>query len=351
MTSMLTGFLSECIDNKDFSCASYVIGNSNGVIESNSLGHLYWGGPKVEDDSLYDLASVTKPIAVLPLMCALEEGKICLEDTVDLFLEEYRNTDKAKITLRQLLTHTSGLPGQQPNFQVCKTANEMKKSVRELHFANKPDTKVEYSSQGFMILGDIIEAIEKKTLDLVLKEKVFNPLNMDHTFFNPVPSIISKCVATEDCIWRGKIVRGQVHDENSVVLGGVTGHAGLFSTLADLSKLCQAMLQAHKRDFSCFLKSSTVNLMSKNHTKHLNLARGLGWQGKDKHNSPIGDYFSPQSYGHTGFTGTSIWIDPETDGFAILLTNRVHPTRKNDSIIRNRKVFHNLSYLQIKSNE
>ncbi|MFD1414295.1 serine hydrolase domain-containing protein [Oceanobacillus jeddahense] len=351
MIKNIDELLNDSIANKYFSGVSYAIGTSNKIIDSNILGNLYWGGPELDHSSLFDIASVTKPIAILPLMFTLEEGMISLDDTVDFFLESYKDTNKAKITLRQLLTHTSGIPGQQPLYKDCNTVGEFHLKLKKLALTCKPGSKVQYSSQGFMILGEIIESIEQKTLDVVLKERVFLPLKMENTLFNPNHSFASKCVATEDCKWRGEIVQGQVHDENAIILGGVAAHAGLFSNSKDLIKLLQTILLSHRQDLSYFLKKSTVNLMGRNHTPHLQLGRSLGWQSKDLVNSPAGDYFSLSSYGHTGFTGTSIWIDPENDIFAILLTNRVHPSRENTSIIRIRQIFHNLAYQKIKEKD
>lgn len=342
--SRIKSFLQECIENRNFSCVSYAIGSSKQMIERDCFGHLYWGGPPITGESLFDLASVTKPIAILPLLFSLEEGKISLDDPIALFLKEYEDTPKADITIRQLLTHTSGIPGQQPLYKEASTSEELMRLVKGLQFTYKTGTYVEYSSQGFMLLGQLIEAIEAKSLEVVLGERIFSPLGMNSTMFNPPSSIRENCVATELCLWRGKLIQGQVHDENAVVLGGVQAHAGLFSNSNDLMKLCQMILHAHQGNGTNFLKRSTVALMGKNHTNHLNLARGLGWQAKDMINSPSGDYFSETSYGHTGFTGTSIWIDPANDLFTILLTNRIHPSRENDSITRIRSIFHNLAY-------
>ena len=168
---------------------------------------------------------------------------------------------------------------------------------------------------------------------------------MKNTMFNPPESFYSNIASTENCKWRNKTIIGQVHDENAVILGGVCGHAGLFSNVEDLGKLCKAMLTGKDAYGNSFLKSQTIELMTKNHTKGLNLSRGLGWQAKDKHNSPCGDLFSESSFGHTGFTGTSIWIDPKKNLYAVLLTNRVHPTREGDEIKRTRQIFHNLVVL------
>lgn len=292
---------------------------------------------------------MTKPIAVLPLMVMLEQGECSLDDVIAHFLPVYKDTDKANLTLRQLLTHTSGIPGQQPLYQTSATRQEMLAAVRNLPMRYTPGTDVEYSSQGYMILGEIIEAISGSRLDAVLKQMILEPIGLSETLFTPGRDLQHRIAATEYCKWRHKMVIGEVHDENAVVLGGIAGHAGLFSTVQDMSHLCQTMLRLGETAKGRILQAETVRLMTNNQTPSLKLARGLGWQAKDSHDSPAGDLFSMSSYGHTGFTGTSIWMDPEADLFAVLLTNRVHPARSNNAIKRIRSIFHNLAFLSSRS--
>jgi CubicO group peptidase (beta-lactamase class C family) len=202
---------------------------------------------------------------------------------------------------------------------------------------------VEYTSQGFMILGRILELISGQRLDALLRETVFEPIGMDSTQFTPPPELHPKAAATEDCPWRHRIVQGEVHDENAVVMGGIAAHAGIFSTAGDVARLCQTMVSGGRGQRGRVLSPESVECMTRLHTGHLRLARCLGWQGKDKIGSPGGDLFSDRSYGHTGFTGTSVWIDPTLDLFAVLLTNRVHPSRQNEAVIRLRPLFHNVA--------
>ncbi|TBL76009.1 serine hydrolase domain-containing protein [Paenibacillus thalictri] len=342
----LTRFLEDWRDRGVFSGAAFAVGTSHGVLEQGTVGTLAWDGEPVTPDALWDLASVTKPIAVLPLIFMLEQGELCLDDTIAHFLTDYKGTDKADITLFQLLTHTGGIPGQQPLYQSCGTREQLMTAVRNLPLRHKPGTYVEYTSQGFMILGDIVEKVAGQSLEAVLQGTLFEPLGMSDTLFNPrLQAKTYPIAATEYCAWRKETVCGEVHDENAVVLGGVAGHAGLFSTIGDMSLLCQAMLRHHGAVQGPLMQGSTAKLMTGHHTAGLNLARALGWQAKDRNDSPAGDLFSPSSYGHTGFTGTSVWMDPEADLFVALLTNRVHPTRANPAIKRVRAMFHNLAYL------
>jgi CubicO group peptidase (beta-lactamase class C family) len=335
---------------KAFSGAVFVYGNSREVIAKGSVGTLAWDGEPAEIDSVWDLASVTKPLIALSLMKLLEHGEVSLDDSIAYFLPHYVRTDKSHITLFDLLTHTSKIPGQQPLYKHATTPEEMREAIRRLPLRHDKGTNVEYTSQGFMILGDIMESVMGKRLDSIMHELVFNPLGITNTMFNPPKYLFNRIAATEYCRWRKQIIRGQVHDENCVVLEGIAGHAGLFGTAEDLSSICKMMLRMGATDQKNFLRTPTVELMTKNHTKSMKLARGLGWQGKDVKASPAGDFFSPVSYGHTGFTGTSIWIDPKMDVFAILLTNRVHPTRGNGAINRIRSLFHNLVVLNMSEN-
>lgn len=347
MSKSILKLLESAVESKAFSGAAFVYGSSLGIAGRGTVGTLEWNGDDVQNDSMWDLASVSKPLCMLPLMRLLELGELCLDDTIAFFLPDYSGTDKADITLFELLTHTSGIPGQQPLYHRATTPEAMKEAVRQLPLRNPRSTHVEYSSQGFMILGDIIEAVYGARLDIVMNELLFQPLDLQETMFNPPNSLYSRIAATEDCPWRGTIVRGQVHDENCVVLEGIAGHAGLFGTTSDLSLICQMLLRGGETKNGAYLNTGTVSLMTRNHTQRLNLARTLGWQGKDRHGSPAGDLFSCRSFGHTGFTGTSMWMDPEQDMFAILLTNRVHPSRKNEGIKRIRTLFHNLVAIEL----
>lgn len=348
--SKIQEFLLNCRQQKAFSGAAYVIGSASSVCEQGTIGTLRWeGGRPVESDSLWDLASLTKPLVAVALMKLFESGEFFLNDTIPHFLPEYKDSDKRDITLFQLLTHSSGIPGQQPLYHVAATPEEMMTAVLHLPLRFAPGTDVEYTSQGFMIVGRILEKIAGLPLDAAVKELLLAPLNMNNTGFLPPKSVWDHVAATEFCPWRNRMICGEVHDENACVLGGVAGHAGLFSTAGDMASFCRMLLQEGACGEKQYLNPATVRLMVKNHTPAMRLARGLGWQAKDPAGSPAGDLFSSASYGHTGFTGTSIWIDPEADLFAVLLTNRVHPSRSNDSILRIRPVFHNLAYLNFAS--
>lgn len=338
----IQSFLQSSRDQRVFSGAAYGLGTRDQVLERGTLGTLAWDGAPVTENSLWDLASITKVIVTVGAMRLFEKGAFRLDDPIAYFLPEYSGTDKADITIFDLLTHTSGIPGQQPMYKTISTRAGMLEGIRKLPLVSNRGAMVAYTSQGFIVLGIILDKIYGKPLDTLLANEVFKPLSMVSTMFNPSGDLVERIAATEDCPWRGRVVRGQVHDENAVVLGGVCGHAGLFSCINDLLILCKMMLSEGDAGGFQYLCPSTIRLFTKCHTAHLNLARGLGWQAKDLHDSPAGDLFSTLSFGHTGFTGTSIWMDPQRNLYAVLLTNRVHPSRQSEEIKRVRGIFHNL---------
>lgn len=303
-------------------------------------------------DTLYDLASVTKPLVMLGLMKLFEQGLFRLDDPVSHFLPQMRRADREAITIRQLLTHSSGIPGQQPLYQRCATRAELMEAVYSLPLRNAPGTFVEYTSQGMMILGELLELLAGQPMDLYLREQFFGPLGMgEELLFRPgaVAGLAARCAPTEDCPWRGCVVQGQVHDENAVVLGEVHAHAGLFGTARAVAAVGQMMLNGGAFAGRRYLEPATVAVMTTCATPHLNLARGLGWQCKDAVGSPAGDLFSPTTYGHTGFTGTSLFVDPVREIVFVLLTNRVHPTRENQGIARVRPIAHNMVVLDLEA--
>jgi CubicO group peptidase (beta-lactamase class C family) len=339
--SQLTSILDEARDARQFSGAVYVTGTQDQILETGAVGTTAReGGACVTLDTLWDIASLTKPIVSIQAMILAEAGHLALTDPVARFLPEYRGTDKAAITLLQLLTHTSGIPGQQPLYRTAATAPELLDAVRALPLRFAPGTAVEYTSQGFMIVGQILEAVTAQGLDTVLAAGVLAAVGMPATQFCPPPELEPAIAATERCPWRNRLVKGTVHDENAAVLGGVAGHAGLFSTAGDLARLAQAVLGHGELEGRRVLNPGLIADMAKPRTDHLNLRRCLGWQGADRDGCPVGPSVSPGSYGHTGFTGTSVWIDPQRGLFSVLLTNAVHPQRRPDGLRPLRTRFH-----------
>ena len=293
-------------------------------------------------DTLFDLASLTKVVATTTTLLRLvEQGELRIEDPVSLYFPSFSGGSKEEVRIWHLLTHTSGLPAHSHLYSILSSKEEVYGYITSLDLVYKPGTKVVYSDLGFILLGKIIEKVTGEPLDVAARKLVFEPLGMKNTIFNPPPEMREKAAATEYCRHRGRILRGEVHDENAWFMGGVGGHAGLFSTAEDLAVFAQMMLNKGSYDGTQILSPATVNVATRNHTPGLNSCRGLGWVVNCRPCS-CGDLMSPRAFGHTGFTGTSLWIDPEYDLFVILLTNRVHPTRENTCLLRARPIIHNV---------
>ena len=339
-------YLRQCVAEGAFPGAAWQIGNREGVQETGTVGCLGERLGPVSPDTLYDLASLTKIIVTYALMRQLQDGLVRLDDPVSRFLPAYCGTPKAGVTLMELLTHTSAIPGQLQLYRHAHTRNNLLEAIRwQLPRADSPE-RVCYTSKGYIVLGEIISAVDGAGLDEVVRRRVLEPLGMRDTCFNPPDRLLARIAPTEDCPWRGKVVRGQVHDENAVVMGGICGHAGLFSTAGDTARAAGIMLDGTVPETGeRFFHPAVLRKMTHNYTAGKGENRGLGFLLSGP-NAPAGDLMSASSFGHTGFTGTSLWVDPEIGLYAVLLTNRIHPRRDNDAIFRVRHIFHNLSVLQ-----
>lgn len=318
--SALADLLSRGRARRVHSGAAWSVGDASGPLERGWTGTRSWDGPPLDGTDVWDLASVTKPLAGLAVMALVERGTLGLDDTVGAHLPDYRGGEKAELTVRHLLTHASGIPGRVPLYREHPTRTALLEAVRLLPLTARPGTRVQYSSQGFIILGLIAEAASGEPLDALMERLVSAPLGLRDTGFAPDAARRARAVATEDCPWRGRVVVGEVHDENAVVLGAPAAHAGLFSTLEDMERIGAALA-----------------------ADGLGPRRALAWQGRDTVGSPAGEVFGPDSFGHTGFTGTSLWVDPAAGRYAVLLTNRVHPSRAGDAIAAERREFHDLA--------
>ena len=289
---------------------------------------------------MYDLASLTKVLATTTAtMKLVEDGKLSLDDTVKKFIPAFATKEKERITIRNLLLHNSGLPAFKSLLN-CKTPEEVLDSVYNSALVYRTGDSTVYSDFGFITLGKIIERIAGRTLDQYVEETFFEPLGMTHTMFNTPDSLQANIAPTEyDADWRKRLVQGTVHDERAAMLNGVAGHAGLFSTASDLAIFIQMLMNGGKYDGMQLLKAETIKLFTKpNNGKG---SRALGWDTKSLTGySSAGSLFGENSFGHTGFTGTSIWADPERKFFVILLTNRVYPTRNNTKIMKVRPALH-----------
>ena len=306
--------------------AAVVVGRKGAAVWEKGFGRLGWtsdAGSVVPERTIYDLASLTKVVGTTTaIMILYDEGKVHLDDPVVKFIPAFTGGAKDQVTIRQLLEHRSGLPAGRDLWRLTDTPAEARAAVIATDLFAPPGKTYEYSDLGADMLGFVVEAVSGQTLDKFLDERVFVPLGMSDTHFRPDPSLRGRIAPTELNPPRGYPLRGEVHDENAYALGGVAGHAGLFSTASDLSIFAQMLLDGGSYNGTRIIADSTVALF----TKRAAGTRALGWDTCDGEGS-CGKYLGPTAYGHTGFTGTSLWIDPEREMFVILLTNRVHAAR------------------------
>ena len=314
------------IDAGGYPGASVVVGRNGAIVWQKGFGHLGWtaDSPAVTaDQTIYDLASLTKVVGTTTAaMILYDEGKISLDERVTTYLPAFNGGMKEIVTVRELLEHRSGLPAGRDLWRHAHTPEEARQLVLDTPLEYRPDHGQIYSDLGADILGMVVEAVSGQPLDKFLAERVFTPLGMHDTQFRPSDSLVYRIAPTEVSPPRGYPIDGEVHDENAFALGGVAGHAGLFGTASDLAIFAQMLLNGGTYDGVRIVSDSAVKLF----TARASGDRALGWEIADGTHG-AGTYLSASAYGHTGFTGTSIWIDPERDMFVILLTNRVHAAR------------------------
>jgi uncharacterized protein YbbC (DUF1343 family)/CubicO group peptidase (beta-lactamase class C family) len=301
--------------------AAYVGSINDTFLNSTSgLRQLTPSRQPAQNDTLYDLASLTKVIATTSAILSLrDEGELQLDQRVS---EIVPVPAFSAFTVRHLLTHTSGLPPTRPWYKEVTTVNEMLQRAAQEDLAWTPGVYRRYSDLGFIILGKVVELTAQDTLDAFCHDRFWKPLGMQRTMFNPPEALRSNAAATEDCNWRGRVMLGEVHDENAYAIGGVAGHAGLFSTITDLAVFCRALLQGK------VLKESTVQEMARPQVATYPW-QGLGWKRDPWHEGSEGFLPVRNCIGHTGWTGTCLWIDLDRDIFGILLSNTCHPSRNH----------------------
>ncbi len=265
-------------------------------------------------------------------MTLFDEGKIILDDPIGKYIPEFIDEkledleNRKLVTIKHLLTHTSGLPPFKLYYKIEGDYTTRMDSVYKTKLDSTPGGKMVYSDIGFILLGKIVEIVSNKPLDKFIEEKIFIPLGMMDTYYNPSKIKLKRIIPTEYCEIEDRYIHGHVHDENAYSFGGVAGHAGLFSIADDLAIFSQMMLNDGEYKNERVFSSETVDLFTK-YNSLSGESRYLGWDRPNGASSG-GVYLSNSSYGHTGFTGNSLWIDPENDMFVILLTNAVHPHRE-----------------------
>lgn len=313
------------LDAGGYPGASVVVGRKGYAVWSRGFGTLDWSGrTRVSaQESIYDLASLTKVVATTTAVMVLyDQGKIALDAPVSRYIPRFAGGLRDQVTVRHLLTHRAGLSAGRELWRVASSPEEARSMVLSSQINCVPGNCFEYSDLGADILGFVVEAASGQRLDTFLENEVFSKIGMSDTRFRPEATDIARTAPTEIAPPRGYPLRGEVHDENAYALGGVAGHAGLFSTAADLSVFAQMLLDGGTYNGTRVVADSTVALF----TRRAAGTRALGWDTCDG-DGGCGQHLSERAFGHTGFTGTSLWIDPDRQMFVILLTNRVHAAR------------------------
>lgn len=328
------------IAQRAFPGASLAVTHRGELIASRGFGHFTYdsGSPLVHADTVFDLASVTKVLATTTMaMLLFERGLLDLDTPVVSLLPDFEASGGRKeVTVRMLLSHSSGLPAYVKLFETTNTRDELVRAACTVPLANPPGTHAEYSDIGFILLGEILARIANESLDTFIQREVFTRLDMRQTQFNPPPSLKDTIPPTEDDrTFRHRIIQGAVNDENASVMGGFAGHAGLFASAPDVARFAECML----RGGSPIFQPATVELFTRRQNTPANTSRALGWD-TPSHPSSSGHHFSSQSFGHLGFTGTSLWIDPERQLSVTLLTNRTWPDRNSQAIKQIRPLVH-----------
>ncbi|MBQ2395757.1 MAG: serine hydrolase [Bacteroidales bacterium] len=380
--SKIDSLINYGISQEAYPGAQVLIAKDGEIIYKKNAGYqTYDNKVWINDSSVYDIASLTKVMATtLALMKLYDEKKFSLDDRLSNYLPMLKKTDKRKITIKEALSHCGRLKAYLPiwihslnkaeedstlfSWQPENTGDYFQltdslyinKKYREDIFKQiidsplNPKHKYVYSDLGFILLGELVEVLSGQSLDVYLEENFYKPMNLSHTHFRPKEKEeIENIVPTIEAIdFRNSQIRGNVHDETSALLGGVAGHAGLFSTAEDLFAICQMLLNKGEYNGIRYIDSTTVDLFTRTHFAEHNNRRGLGFdkpllKGKSSHTS---QYASKKSYGHSGFTGTYLWIDPENETILIFLSNRVYPDAKTNKLaqLNIRTDIHDLIY-------
>lgn len=343
MREKVIRFLQNEIDNNHIPGAVISVSHKGRRVLKEAIGYRAVHPEKsgIDQETIFDLASLTKVVATLPAMLKLiDEGLIRLDDSVARYLPEFKQNNKENVLIRHLLTHSSGLPAHRPYYQSASGPEEYMQKIFKETLTYKPGTKVVYSDLGYMLLFKIVETITETSFEDFLDEVLFEPLHMKDSHFNPTKNF-ERYAVTEYSEALEDYKCGIVHDENAEAMGGISGHAGLFSTISDLEKFAEMIENEGTYHGKKILSEASIQAAQRNYTSFAEDFRGLGWMLKNKQFASCGDLFSDNSFGHTGFTGTSIWFDPNIQLHVILLTNRVHYGRK-PAIIHLRPRLHNL---------
>lgn len=325
--------MTRALSDSAFPGAIAVVGTHSGVVAAVAVGALDWsaGSGTPNEATLWDLASLTKVVALTSAVMQLSSsGKLNLDAPVQRYIPEWTGPWKDQVRVRDLLTHTAGLPAWRPLYKEAESRAGAIALVVSTPLEVAPGQRTVYSDLGAILMGQIVERVSGEPFDEYVKERIFTPLGMRTTRFRPPTAWRDHIAPTEVDPWRQRHLRGEVHDENAFRLGGVSSHAGLFSSAADLTRFARMLLGLGALDGVRVLDSTTLKAFTTVQDARLS-ARGIGWETANGNNSG-GRRMSRRAFGHTGFTGTSLWVDPERDVFVLLLSNRVNPTRENRRI-------------------
>jgi serine-type D-Ala-D-Ala carboxypeptidase len=354
VNEQINNFLQSRIDAGDFPSAVYLVAEKGEIVFTDALGCAVVEPERFEAkiDTIYDLASLTKVVATGLVAAKLSEaGKFALSESVCSYLPEFDTDDKRTITIKNLLVHDSGMSGWLPTYLLVENPNDVIATLANIPLEYQTAGKVVYSDPNFIVLGGLIEKTTETSLDKLCRERIFEPLGLSDTSFNPTEIARKRIAASEKgnehekqlCVEQGfmnpvaiapgsdliripqsafrtEMIWGEVHDNNAYFMGGVAGHAGLFSTAEEVFKIAQQFLP----NYTQLLKPETCKLFRTNFTPGMNEDRSFAFQLASTKDSTAGAKMPRTSFGHTGFTGTSLWIDPVKERIFVLLTNRTH---------------------------
>ena len=324
--------LTTAVSNRAFPGAYVIVGDSRGVLASVGAGRLDWAkSAEPSEKSVWDLASLTKVVATTTALAQLiESGRVALDSPVVRYLPQWTGGGRESVTIRQLLTHSSGLPAFKPYDTLTHNPDSLAALLFATPLERRPGERMSYSDIGAFMMGEVIRRVSGETLDGYFDRHVARPLRLKDTRFTPPARWRKRVAPTEIDTLRGGLVHGAVHDERAYYLGGVAAHAGLFGSARDLARFATMMLRGGALDGARVLAPATIAQFTA-YSDSAFSNRALGWQ-KPAGSAWAGQFMSSRAFGHTGFTGTSMAIDPELDLYIILLSNRVNPTRNNPRI-------------------
>ncbi|HEV2277792.1 MAG TPA: serine hydrolase domain-containing protein [Acidobacteriaceae bacterium] len=341
--------LEPAIAARAFPGAAFGVLHQGQIVAIDAVGRFTYDSDAspVQPDTVFDLASVSKVVATTTAAMILHSrGVLDLDAPLGEVLPGFvigmePGSGKERVTLRMLLAHSSGLPGYVTFFRDHSTAEGLMRAALRLSLEAKPGSRTEYSDPGYILLGKVVEVLSGGCLDAFCAREIFAPLRLQNTCFRPSAALRSTIPPTEnDTTFRRRLIQGEVQDENAFVLGGVAGHAGVFSNVRDLLTFAQCILD-HGRTGSGtpLFSSETLAVFAEPQTTPDGKSRALGWDVPTPP-SASGQYFGPRSIGHLGYAGTSLWIDPDQALAMVLLTNRTWPDRSSDAIRQVRPAFH-----------